>query len=102
MRSALPIIAAGTLLLSACRGQPSADPPVLLLRNMFDQQRYNPESASAFFTDHRTMRTPPAGTVAKEGFLDDDEIALGVRQSEQLTAEFHANVETKQQTRSSN
>ena len=79
MRSALPIIAAGTLLLSACRGQPSADPPVLLLRNMFDQQRYNPESASAFFTDHRTMRTPPAGTVAKEGFLDDDEIALGVR-----------------------
>jgi hypothetical protein len=33
---------------------------------MYDQERYNPESFSDFFADHRTMRMPLPGTVARD------------------------------------
>lgn len=58
------------LALAACRGQTTADPPIVPLRNMFDQDRYDPQSASRFFADQRTMRAPVVGTVARETILD--------------------------------
>ena len=61
------VAAAGT---AGCRGQTSSQPPIIPLRNMFDQDRYDPQSASAFFADGRTMRTPVAGTVPRERELD--------------------------------
>jgi len=64
--------------LAGCRGQTSDEPPVLLERNMYDQERYNPESYSQFFADHRTMRTPVEGTVARDRYEDDPEIATGL------------------------
>ena len=45
---------------------------------MYDPERYNPESYSTFFPDHRTMRTPVDGTVARESEDDDPEIATGL------------------------
>jgi mono/diheme cytochrome c family protein len=63
--------------LSGCRGEPSGDPPIHLQRNMMYQERYNPQSYSEFFGDHRTMRTPVEGTVAQEAFEDSDEVATG-------------------------
>jgi mono/diheme cytochrome c family protein len=72
-------LAAGALAsLSGCRGQTSDESPVLLERNMFDQERYNPESYSQFFPDHRTMRTPVEGTVARDRYEDDPEVATGL------------------------
>lgn len=65
MRTALLLTAAMAASLSACRGETSADPPVVLLRNMHQQQRYNSQSTSRFFSDRRTMRTPPLGTVSR-------------------------------------
>ncbi len=59
---------------SACRGQPSPNPPIVLLRDMWYQQKYNPQSESPFFLDHRTMRTPEPGTVVHGEFLDDREL----------------------------
>jgi mono/diheme cytochrome c family protein len=53
-----------------CRGQTSAEPPILPLRNMADQDRYDPQSASKFFADGRTMRMPVTGTVPRERVLD--------------------------------
>ena len=67
-------LALGTL--TGCQGQTSDEPPVLLERNMYDQERYNPESYSQFFTDHRTMRSPVEGTVARDRYEDDPEIAV--------------------------
>ncbi len=81
------------LALGACRGRPSEESPIALLRNMHYQQRYNPQSESQFFGDKRAMRTPPDGTVPRfpgganaryvnftvgrdEGF-DDDRVVLG-------------------------
>ena len=72
----LAAITAGALF--GCRGQTSDEPPVLLERNMYDQERYNPESYSQFFADHRTMRTPVEGTVARDRYEDDPEIGTGL------------------------
>jgi mono/diheme cytochrome c family protein len=64
--------------LGGCRGQSSEDPPVLLERNMYDSERYNPEAYSQFFPDHRTMRVPVEGTVARDRYEDDPEFATGL------------------------
>jgi cytochrome c5 len=53
-----------------CRGQTSSDPPIALLRDMFNQARYNPQAESQLFLDGRTMRTPVEGTVPRERELD--------------------------------
>jgi mono/diheme cytochrome c family protein len=65
--------AAAALLLAlatACRGQTSTQPPIVPLRNMFNQDRYDPQSETTLFSDKRTMRTPVAGTVPRERELD--------------------------------
>lgn len=51
---------------AGCRGETSAAPPVVVLRNMWSQPKYNWQSESYFFQDKRTMRTPVAGTLARE------------------------------------
>jgi hypothetical protein len=70
------VLSAGGL--AGCRGQTSDDPPILLERNMYDTERYNPESRSAFFADHRTMRTPVEGTIARDRYEDEPEVATGL------------------------
>lgn len=93
MRTAL-LLSAALATLAACRGETSQDPPVVPLRNMHQQQRYNPQSHSRFFSDQRTMRVPPAGTVARfpgganpqygdftvarDESFDDDRVTLGL------------------------
>ncbi|MFT3921901.1 MAG: cytochrome c [Myxococcales bacterium] len=49
-----------------CRGGQSKEEPLAILRNMYQQPRYNPQAYSAFFADGRTMRAPVEGTVARE------------------------------------
>jgi hypothetical protein len=53
-----------------CRGQTTAEPPIVPLRNMFDQDRYDPQAESHFFSDSRTMRTPVEGTIPRERELE--------------------------------
>ncbi|MFO0678710.1 MAG: cytochrome c [Polyangiaceae bacterium] len=82
IRSIPSIVAFGAVVVAAsalagCRGGESEDPPILLLRNMYHQERYNAESYSSYFEDHRTMRTPPEGTVDREHFLDNESVATG-------------------------
>jgi hypothetical protein len=69
---AMSITAAALLavLLAACRGQTSTQPPIVPLRNMFDQDRYDPQGESDLFSDKRTMRTPAIGTVPREREID--------------------------------
>jgi mono/diheme cytochrome c family protein len=50
----------------------------LLERNMFDTERYNPESYSHFFPDHQTMRPPVEGTIGRDSYEDDPETATGL------------------------
>ncbi|MDD9944401.1 MAG: cytochrome c [Myxococcales bacterium] len=51
---------------SGCRGETVSSPPVLPLRNMHSQQRYDAQERSEFFLDGRTMRPPPPHTLARE------------------------------------
>lgn len=63
-RIALALVAFAAV--SACRGEISHKAPIVVFRNMWFQPRYNAQSYSAFFEDKRTMRTPVAGTIARE------------------------------------
>ena len=45
---------------------------------MYDSERYNPESFAQFFPDHRTMRTPVEGTIARDRYEEDPEVATGL------------------------
>jgi cytochrome c5 len=70
------VMMAGVLCMTAyssvvgCRGQTSVDPPIVPIRNMYSQDRYDPQAESAFFLDRRTMRMPVADTVPRERQLD--------------------------------
>src|SRR5262245_50481707 len=55
---------------AGCRGQTSTEAPIVPLRNMFHQDRYNAQAESEFFADHRTMRPAVEGTIAREHELD--------------------------------
>ena len=59
--------------LAGCRGQTTQDAPVVPIRNMYNQPRYDAQERSAFFQDGRTMRPQVAGTVSRE-----DDANLGV------------------------
>lgn len=65
-RFALALVLTSLTVLGACRGQQTADAPIVPIRNMYDQPRYDAQQASRFFADGRTMRPPVAGTVARE------------------------------------
>lgn len=65
MRTALLLSAALVVSAMACRGETSQDPPLVPLRNMHAQQRYNSQATSRFFSDGRSMRVPPQGTIAR-------------------------------------
>lgn len=65
MRLLIPIIA--TLLGAAgCRGSVTEEAPVVPIRNMYDQPRYDPQEHSDFFEDGRTMRPLVEGVIARE------------------------------------
>ncbi len=72
MRNALFIVVLlGGMVLAGCRGSTSEEPPVHINLNMDFMERYDPQEASAFFADGRTMRPPVPGTVAR-GMLKED------------------------------
>ena len=63
--------------LFGCRGQTSRESPIVGIRNMYDQPRYDIQSESEYFEDHRTMRLPVEGVVAREAEVD-PRIATGL------------------------
>lgn len=51
---------------SGCVGEPSAQPPIVPIRNMYQQPRLTAQKANDFFQDGRVMRPLVEGTVAQE------------------------------------
>lgn len=67
----LPYIAlVAAMLTTGCRGGVTQDEPIVPIRNMHDQPRYDMQSRSEFFEDHRTMRPQVEGTVPVEAESD--------------------------------
>ena len=77
MRSLLLAVLATAGVLAGCRGETSRERPVLGIRNMFDQGKYNMQTASEFFEDGRSMRPLPIGVVAHDEEVD-PRVALGL------------------------
>jgi mono/diheme cytochrome c family protein len=69
-------LAALSFPLMSCRGQTSHEAPLVGIRNMYDQPRYDVQEESAFFPDHRTMRPLVDGVVAHDEEVD-PQIAMG-------------------------
>lgn len=62
----------GMAALGGCsRGQPRDKRPVVIIPDMEFQKKFKAQGESGIFADGRTMRTPPAGTVAR-GTLKED------------------------------
>jgi hypothetical protein len=54
----------------ACRGQTSTDPPIVPIRNMYDQPKYEMQHPGDFFADQRAMRPQVEGTISREMEID--------------------------------
>ncbi len=54
-----------SLLLMACRGQHTDQPPISPQQNMQFQQRFNAQQENPFFENNMAMRTPVEGTVSR-------------------------------------
>jgi mono/diheme cytochrome c family protein len=59
------------LLAMGCRGWTSSRPPIHVNPNMDRQEKYRPQSESAFFPDGAAMRLPVPGTVARGELRED-------------------------------
>lgn len=65
-----------SLLVSGCRGNRSADPPIHLQQNM-DFQRFEAQEANDFFADGRAMRPQVSNTVARGELRADEHFYSG-------------------------
>ena len=53
-------------LATGCIGAESSEPPVVGIRNMYNQPRYDSQERQPFFADQRSMRPGVEGTVPRE------------------------------------
>ena len=65
MRALLLTLALATLG-TGCIGGESAEPPVVGIRNMYNQPRYDTQERQPFFADQRSMRPQVEGTISRE------------------------------------
>jgi mono/diheme cytochrome c family protein len=65
MRALLITLAFATLA-TGCIGAESGEPPVVGIRNMYNQPRYDVQERQPFFADQRSMRPGVEGTVSRE------------------------------------
>jgi mono/diheme cytochrome c family protein len=63
---ALVITLAFTTLATGCIAGESSDPPVVGIRNMYNQPRYDTQERQPFFADQRSMRPQVEGTISRE------------------------------------
>ena len=65
MRALLITLALSTLTVG-CIGAESSEPPIVGIRNMYNQPRYDTQEKQPFFADQRSMRPQVEGTVSRE------------------------------------
>lgn len=70
MRRLCAVLVPVALLSVSCRGATSKESPVVGIRNMYDQPKYDIQEESSFFTDHRAMRPLVDGVISVEEETD--------------------------------
>ncbi|MBW2507450.1 MAG: cytochrome c [Deltaproteobacteria bacterium] len=63
---ALWITLVSATLVAGCIGAESSEPPIVGIRNMYNQPRYDTQERQPFFADQRSMRPDVEGTVSRE------------------------------------
>jgi mono/diheme cytochrome c family protein len=66
------LIIGSAALAVGCRGTPSENTPIHPIRNMQDQEKFEPFEKNTFFPDESAMRMPVEGTVARGDLHDDN------------------------------
>ena len=66
MKSVLLIMVALGSLAMGCIGMESEEPPIVGIRNMYNQPRYDTQEKKPFFADHRSMRPGVEGSISRE------------------------------------
>ena len=64
VRFLLATLATGSL--AGCQGMKHDEPPIVPIRNMYNQPRYDAQDEQDFWEDGRAMRMPVAGAVSRE------------------------------------
>ena len=65
MRALLIMLVLGSVV-TGCVGMESEKPPIVGIRNMYNQPRYDTQERQPFFADQRSMRPDVEGAVSKE------------------------------------
>ena len=52
--------------IAGCTGMDSTKPPIVGIRNMYNQPRYDTQERKPFFADQRSMRPEVEGTISRE------------------------------------
>ncbi|HEY8429730.1 MAG TPA: cytochrome c [Sandaracinaceae bacterium] len=81
-------------ILAGCQGQTSTEPPIVPIRSMHEQPRYDAQERSQYFADGRTMRPPVPHTVAREMIVD-PAIADGLTEDGRYVASIPDEVVTR-------
>jgi len=66
MRRVLLVTLVWATLATGCVGAETDKPPIVGIRNMYNQPRYDTQEKKPFFADHRSMRPEIEGTVSRE------------------------------------
>lgn len=66
MKHAVLVALAWATLATGCIGMESDKPPIVGIRNMYNQPRYDTQEKKPFFADQRSMRPWIEGTVSRE------------------------------------
>ncbi|MEM1416999.1 MAG: cytochrome c [Myxococcota bacterium] len=64
VRFLLSTLATGSL--AGCQGMKHDEPPIVPIRNMYNQPRYDAQDEQDFWADGRAMRMPVEGSVSRE------------------------------------
>jgi len=82
------IAATGVSALTGCRGETTDNPPRQFLPDLDDQLKYKAQGESSFFADGRTMREPPANTVAFGRSVHTENVTGFTRTGRAVSADF--------------
>ena len=93
------LLVVAVLTIFGLRGTPFKSPPVEIFSDMDRQPKYKPQSESEFFADGRTDRPVPVGTVPREGFIEDVQLATGKTDAGEFASGFPVEVTLELMTR---
>ena len=79
---------AGVVALSGCRGAYKQQSPIHINPNMDHQEKFQTQEKNMMFADHRAMRPPVAGTVARGFLREDTRFYEGIDQAGELITDM--------------